>query len=98
MDVIVHGQDGDIRLIEAEAGQTLLEALREGGEALLAPCGGIGTCGKCRVLVRDKAGTSYRLACRTNVAAGHGGPARRSGNLAGSRKRGDDRFGAGDTG
>lgn len=70
MDVIVHGQDGNIRLIEAEAGQTLLEALREGGEALLAPCGGVGTCGKCRVLVRDKAGTSYRLACRTNVAAG----------------------------
>ncbi len=70
MDVIVHGQDGNIRLIEAEAGQTLLEALRESGEALLAPCGGVGTCGKCRVLVRDKAGTSYRLACRTNVAAG----------------------------
>lgn len=46
---------------------TLLEALRGAGETVDAPCGGNGTCRKCRVLVRDDEGVSYRLACQTKV-------------------------------
>jgi len=38
------------------AGQTLLEAIRDGSHALRAPCAGRGTCGKCRVRVHDTSG------------------------------------------
>lgn len=67
---IVVRQDGAKREIEAAAGATLLEALRDAGMPIEAPCGGNGTCKKCRVLVRDDAGVSYRLACQTPVRAG----------------------------
>lgn len=43
---------------------TLLELLRDQGWPLPAPCGGRGTCGKCRVEI---AGIGSRLACRTVV-------------------------------
>lgn len=48
----------------APAGQTLLEALRQHGVSLDAPCGGKGTCGKCRVLVngREEQACQYILA------------------------------------
>ena len=56
MDVAVQSRDGGMRHIEAEAGQTLLEALRKGGVTMFAPCGGADTCGGCRILVHDRAG------------------------------------------
>ena len=49
--------------IRAEAGRNLLEVLREAGLSLNAPCGGSGTCGKCKVLIDGNA----QLACHTTV-------------------------------
>jgi uncharacterized 2Fe-2S/4Fe-4S cluster protein (DUF4445 family) len=49
--------------IEAAAGENLLEVLRRGGIFPDAPCGGNGTCGKCRVTVDGR----EVLACRTAV-------------------------------
>jgi uncharacterized 2Fe-2S/4Fe-4S cluster protein (DUF4445 family) len=37
------------RTLEANPGESLLEALRNGGVGVVSPCGGIGKCGKCRV-------------------------------------------------
>ncbi len=37
--------------VEAEEGVTLMQAAREAGLALENQCGGLGTCGKCKVLV-----------------------------------------------
>lgn len=48
----------------APAGQRLLEALRQQGLPLDAPCGGKGTCGKCRVLVNGR----EELACQYVLA------------------------------
>ena len=47
----------------AQEGQTLLEVLRSAGLQPEAPCGGKGTCGKCRVLVDG----AEVLSCRTVV-------------------------------
>lgn len=51
------------RVITGEKGQTLMDALRAAGAAIDAPCGGKGTCGKCRVLVggREEHACQYRL-------------------------------------
>jgi uncharacterized 2Fe-2S/4Fe-4S cluster protein (DUF4445 family) len=65
----------------ARAGTTLLAAAREAGAAIDAPCGGAGTCGKCRVKLLSGAVESargrhiseedfaagYRLACESAV-------------------------------
>ena len=51
------------KLISAPEGANLLEVLREKGLAPEAPCGGFGTCGKCKVLVDGK----EVLACQTKV-------------------------------
>ncbi len=48
----------------APAGRRLLEALRQQGLPLDAPCGGKGTCGKCRVLVNGR----EELACQYEPA------------------------------
>ena len=45
------------------AGTNLMEALRDGGLHLDAPCGGRGACGKCRVLLDG----AEALACQTAV-------------------------------
>ena len=37
--------------MDVPMGTNLLEALRSGGFIVDAPCGGRGTCGKCRVIV-----------------------------------------------
>ncbi len=50
-------------ILEAETGANLLQVLREAGLAPSAPCGGHGTCQKCRVTVNGEA----RLACQTTV-------------------------------
>lgn len=70
MNLIIHARNGATRTIEAASGQTLLKALQNAGETLLAPCGGAGTCGRCRILVRDSGSVEYRLACRTPAAEG----------------------------
>lgn len=49
--------------IEAVAGENLLNVLRCAGAFLNAPCGGNGSCGKCKVLVNGK----EALACQTVV-------------------------------
>ena len=49
--------------IEAAPGANLLEVLRSAGYGPDAPCGGKGTCGKCKVLVNGK----EQLACQTTV-------------------------------
>jgi len=51
------------RNIEAAAGETLLNVLRGAGLILNAPCGGNGSCGKCKVFVNGE----EALACRTVV-------------------------------
>ena len=71
-DILFKVNDTDgTREVRARAGQTLLEALRDAGYGLSAPCGGNGTCGQCRVRTDDGAGgTAEVLACRTFVRDG----------------------------
>lgn len=54
---------GQGRNINVDAGTTLLDALKRSGIYPDAPCGGNGTCGKCRVLVDG----AQALACQTSV-------------------------------
>lgn len=51
------------KTILAETGENLLQVLRREGLAPDAPCGGRGTCGKCRVWVDG----TEQLACKTSV-------------------------------
>ena len=53
------------KTIEAGAGENLLAVLRAADFGPDAPCGGKGTCGKCKVLVNG----TEQLACKTVVAA-----------------------------
>ena len=46
----IHTPKGVIRT-EADTGKTLLSVLHDNGVFVDAPCGGNGTCGKCRVYV-----------------------------------------------
>ena len=75
-----------IRIEKATEGTSILQALQARGEYILAPCGGNGTCGKCRVrFVQDPPAPSQadrkvlteaeiadgvRLACRTAAVQG----------------------------
>ena len=43
-----------IEIVETAIGQSLLDILREYGYSIYAPCGGKGTCGKCRVTIPDE--------------------------------------------
>ena len=52
---------GNIAVIESAAGHSLLDILRVNGYNLYAPCGGKGTCGKCRVKIKNEGDV---LACR----------------------------------
>ena len=52
---------GENRTISVPAGTNLMDALRDAGIYLDAPCGGNGKCGKCRVLADGR----EVLACRT---------------------------------
>lgn len=56
----------ETRELTAEPDTNLLEALRRAGLGPDAPCGGNGTCGKCRVIVDGK----QCLACQTRVYDG----------------------------
>ncbi|KON30650.1 hypothetical protein AC482_03310, partial [miscellaneous Crenarchaeota group-15 archaeon DG-45] len=42
------------RRIEAEPGTTILEAAGRAGIAIASDCGGLGICGRCRVIVPDR--------------------------------------------
>ena len=53
--------------IRAEQGVNLLEALTGSGIDLYSPCGGKGTCGKCRVRIREQ-GTV--MACQFSIKEG----------------------------
>ncbi|MBQ3392529.1 MAG: DUF4445 domain-containing protein [Lachnospiraceae bacterium] len=75
-----------IRISETSKGQTVLASLQEQGIYMPAFCGGMGTCGKCRVrftgdapapeeaeralLTPQEIGDGVRLACRTHAPAG----------------------------
>jgi uncharacterized 2Fe-2S/4Fe-4S cluster protein (DUF4445 family) len=51
-------------------GSTVLSVLQDRQIPFVAPCGGRGLCGRCRVLIKDHRGTRYRRACQTEVAEG----------------------------
>lgn len=51
------------QILEAEDRDILLDVLRENGLAPESPCGGQGTCGKCKVKVNGK----WQLACLTEI-------------------------------
>ncbi|MDR1292392.1 MAG: ASKHA domain-containing protein [Clostridiales Family XIII bacterium] len=75
--------DGEKSSVATREGVTLLAAAREAGVAIDAPCGGSGTCGKCRVkliagevgaargrhISEDDFAAGYRLACECEVAS-----------------------------
>ena len=52
-EIKVHSS-GKVYTIECSDGKRLLDVIREHGFEVYAPCGGNGTCGKCKVLVKDK--------------------------------------------
>jgi len=72
--------------LEAPRGTTLLDALRAAGVRVRSDCGGLGVCGKCRVLVKaswvteaserelkllgDSVREGYRLACLLKLEGG----------------------------
>ena len=51
------------RTVPAEAGENLLRLLQRAGCPISAPCGGNGTCGKCKVLVNG----AEVSACKTRI-------------------------------
>lgn len=48
----VHKGDA-VEVIQARKGDNLLEVLRNNNVLISAPCGGMGTCGKCKITVKD---------------------------------------------
>ncbi|WP_206811921.1 ASKHA domain-containing protein [Paradesulfitobacterium ferrireducens] len=54
--------------VEVENGTTVMEAAIEAGIELEGPCGGKGTCGKCRVKLIGENSEEFVLACRTTVS------------------------------
>ena len=61
-----------IREIQAQDGQRISDALQSAGIAVSTPCGGSGTCGKCRLqasgaLVPPPDGDGLCLACQTRI-------------------------------
>ncbi|MGI6032871.1 MAG: ASKHA domain-containing protein [Coriobacteriales bacterium] len=66
MEILVRSE-GKKQRVAAISGDTVLDTLRDAGIKIEAACGGQGTCGKCRVMVRDSKGVGYRLACQTPV-------------------------------
>ena len=57
MEIMINGIiwiKGKKHLVYAEEGRTALSLFRETGEAVYAPCGGNGTCGKCRMYIKGE--------------------------------------------
>ena len=75
-------EDEEDIVVEARAGENLLDVARRGRIPLFAPCDGNGSCGKCRVQLLSGAlqasrsfyvsdvdcGEGWRLACTARVA------------------------------
>ena len=51
-EVTVEEEDG-LKVLSGEAGESLLKILRRNNIPILAPCGGSGTCGKCKIQVTE---------------------------------------------
>ena len=75
-------EGGDDHKVAAAFGANILEVAREAGISIDAPCGGAGTCGKCRVKLLEgevEGGRNHRkpqeyeegwrLACQSTVCA-----------------------------
>lgn len=70
------------KCVEAPSGDTVLAAAQQAGVSIDSSCGGVGACGKCRVILRlghaevepgpfltaEEIGQGYALACQTQVA------------------------------
>lgn len=55
MKLIVIGRDGSEKTVEASAGTTVMEAIRDNGfDELLALCGGCCSCATCHVFVDEE--------------------------------------------
>ena len=54
--------------VQVENGTTVMEAAIEAGIELEGPCGGKGTCGKCRIKLLGENNEEFVLACRTTVS------------------------------
>lgn len=54
-------------LFEAKSGMTIMEAIHASGLRIDAPCGGNGTCKKCKVILKDSHGEREVLACQTKL-------------------------------
>lgn len=68
MSIVTVFAKGEATRLEASNGKLLLDLFREAGLSFDAPCGGQGTCGKCRVeLVKDSS-TESVLSCQTRVS------------------------------
>ncbi len=52
------------RTIDVPVGTTIADAARRAGVAIIAPCAGAGTCGRCRVLLADRGSV---LACQHRI-------------------------------
>ncbi|OAT86678.1 ASKHA domain-containing protein [Desulfotomaculum copahuensis] len=55
--------------VHVDSGVTIMEAAIEAGVELEGPCGGQGTCGKCRVRLPENGSERWVLACRTAVTS-----------------------------
>jgi uncharacterized 2Fe-2S/4Fe-4S cluster protein (DUF4445 family) len=67
----LEGAEGRILDAPFVEGQSVLDAAKTAGLAIDAPCGGNGTCGKCRVKTAAQGGAeAWTLACQTKAAAG----------------------------
>ena len=62
--------ENSTKSVEAQEGQTALAVLQQEGIPFSAPCGGNGTCGKCKALIKNSEGLEYRLACQTPAEDG----------------------------
>ncbi len=54
-------------IYEAREGMTIMDAIHFNELLIDAPCGGNGTCKKCKVIVTDAKGTREVLACQTKI-------------------------------
>lgn len=53
VEIKIH-HSGKVETINSLKGENLLEVLRKNGFEIYSPCGGNGTCGKCKVLLKGK--------------------------------------------
>lgn len=68
MNEITVTGNGSVRNLRAQTGVSLLDALRSGGVwEIDTPCGGNGTCGKCKVELFHDGAWQTALACQTRV-------------------------------